>query len=969
MINSIKAVGNSVYILKDSDLYAMDNYSSSLGLSLVLSDVSYFDASPRGCVAIKKDNTVWYCGDALTSLDDDIIEDFIDITSDFSNFDLSKGTIYKTYNGMFFLDNKGILYARGHNRNGELMMGTGSYYKFYPEFKQTVVNDVASFIEAGEATAFYVSTDGNTYGCGYNSGEINFTRGESITGVTTTPQKLKLSYKQLYVKPYGIMYTFQNSLVFLGNNINNQFGANTVGELRDVHKFHDSFSAYNMSPYDTSGITITNNKLKGTGIVASKFYNGFTDLPFTLPDNLKKVKLIYNNKNAIFITDGTDVYYVGFLDGTYKDTFTKIDFTNSTSTTIFKSNSTSSSFVLNSINNDISFNTFVDKSTFPIKDSNDVYFSANTKDGKSALKISYDKKVYFFGDPQIIGIKGDPSTEWTECTDIFKQVRLVYDNLLHSNYNITNSGVQVMIPRGHIYSIGSSVNGDLGTRSGSYDGKTIVHFNRLVRTNAINAALLDSTGEFSYYINNNNDIYITGDSSWVDPTQSMYKAFTKLPIDKKSYDNLVAVKKSSLFFKLGNDIYVLGDVKNGEGGIKPDVYKKPTKVPLPDGLTANDIQVFDKGTTTPFMYFMTTKGVFYGSGKFPPGTSGVSTENDLTSFTKLPLTLPTGVDVKDVLGLNSSSKTLLMITNTKSVYFCGSSEHIIDPTNTNVVLNWTDKDIHDTIATDFTINPIEEDMYFCGMRGIKAPSITVIPENASGYELTKIQIEPTDTSILSQSRCPYNESTDTFNIPFLNANSISQLDLKYTLTNHDGSTISKTYSKQFYEIFISVFDMNTTVGSTVTLEPKFYKATNTKLTSFVEYDADSVKKFADLINIKFNRGVYSASTGNIDWDKTDTGCLNFTGKATEAGKYGTNLISYYKDYNINLRIVQDIKPVTKKELEKILSKDELNLLSKTEQKSSFSGIIPRNNDFSQIINISKESLYDDILDILHIKHK
>ena len=170
------------------------------------------------------------------------------------------------------------------------------------------------------------------------------------------------------------------------------------------------------------------------------------------------------------LMDGTDVFYVGLLNETYKDTFTKIDFSDTSSVAVYKSNSTSTSFVLNSANNDISYNTFVENSTYPIKDSKDVYFSANTKDGKSSFKISYENKAYYYGDPAIIGMDGTPSKSWIECTDIFKKVRVVYNDLLHSKYNLTKSGVQVLLPRGHIYSIVISLNCDIRVNSNKHVG-------------------------------------------------------------------------------------------------------------------------------------------------------------------------------------------------------------------------------------------------------------------------------------------------------------------------------------------------------------------------------------------------------------------------------------------------------------------------------------------------------------------
>lgn len=977
MINSIKAVGNSVYILKDSDLYAMDNYCSTKNLSLVLSDVTYFDASPCGCVAVKKDNSVWYCGDSLDSLDSELTSEFISITDDFANFDLTKGKIYKTYNGMFFLDtDKGILYARGHNRNGELMMGTGTYNKFYPSFQKTLATDVKSFIGAGEATAYYLSTDGSTYGAGYNSNEFSFNQTKINSGPLTSPTKLALGYKDFYVKPYGIMYTYlTDRVVFMGNNKNRQFPTETVGELRQVLQFtFTPFPFYknlSTSPYDTAFIYCDKDyNFYGTGIICDNFTRGLKKLPdYNSNKVIKNITNMCNNRNAIFVTDGTDVYYVGLLNETYKDTFTKIDFSDTSSIPVYKSNSTLSSFVLNSSNNDISYNTFTENDTYTIKNSEDVYFSANTKDGKSSFKISYDNKAYYYGDPSIIGLDGTPSKEWIECTDTFKKVRLVYNDLLHSKFNLTSSGIQVLLPRGHIYSLGSSINGDIGVNSHKYDGKNTLKFNHLIKTNALNALYMNSTDVYSYYIDINNHIYISGESSWVDKSTPSYTEYTKIPIDDKSYDTFLCAKNKSMFLKLGTDLYVLGDVSNGEGGIKPDVYRTPTKVSLPDGLTCNDIKLFDKGTSSPFMYFMTTKGDFYGSGKFPPGTSGVKDEQDLTSFTKLPLTLPSGIEVKDVLELNSSSKTLVMITNSKSIYFCGSSSHIVEPTNTNVVLNWTDKDEHDIPVTDFTINPLPYNVYYCGMKGIQAPTITVVPANAKGYELSKIQYVPEDTGILPPARCPYNESTDTFDIPYLSTNSVCQLDMKYTITNHDGSTISKTYSFGFSEIFLSVEDMKVTVGDTVTLAPKFYKATSYKLDTFVEWDDSIVKLFADKINIKFNKGVYSGSSGKIDWDKLDNTVLNFKGTATKDGSYATNLISYYNEHNINLRTIENIKSITREELEKMMEREDFEALSDLEKETSSTANISRNYDFDQIITISTKSLLNTILDTLHIKHK
>lgn len=977
MINSIKAVGNSVYILKDSDLYAMDNYCSTKNLSLVLSDVTYFDASPCGCVAVKKDNSVWYCGKSLNSLEDNLETIFIDISDDFSNFDITKGKIYKTYNGMFFLDtDKGILYARGHNRNGELMMGTGTYNKFYPTFQKTLATDVKTFLGAGEATVYYLSTNGNTYGAGYNSNEFSFNQTKINSGPLTSPTKLSLGYNDFYVKPYGIMYTYlTDRVVFIGNNKNRQFPTETVGELRNVLQFtFTPFPFYknlSTSPYDTAFIYCDKDyNFYGTGIICDNFVRGLKKLPnYNSNKVVKNITSLCNNRNAIFVTDGTDVFYVGLLNETYKDTFTKIDFSDTSSVAVYKSNSTSTSFVLNSANNDISYNTFVENSTYPIKDSKDVYFSANTKDGKSSFKISYENKAYYYGDPAIIGMDGTPSKSWIECTDIFKKVRVVYNDLLHSKYNLTKSGVQVLLPRGHIYSIGSSLNGDIGVNSHKYDGKQVLKFNHLVKTNALNALYMNSTDVYSYYIDRNNHIYISGDSSWIDDSIPTYTEYTKLPIDDKSYDTFLCAKNKSMFLKLGKDLYVLGDVSDGEGGIKPGVYRTPSKVDLPDGLTCDDIQLFDKGTSTPFMYFMTTKGVFYGSGKFPAGTSGVKDEQDLTSFTKLPLTLPSGLEVKDVLELNSSSKTLLMITNTKSVYFCGSSEHIVDPTSSNVVLNWTDKDTYDIPVTDFVINDFPDNIYFCGMKGISTPSITVTPANASGYELTKVQYVPNPTGILPSSRCPYDASTDKFDIPYLSLNSICELDLEYTVTNRDGTTITKTYSKGFNELFLSVSDMKATVGDIVTLEPKFYMTTSYQLNAFNECKGGILKTIGDVVNIKFNKGVYSGSSGKIDWVSTDTGCYDFTGTASKDGSYATNLVSYYKDYNIQLRTIENVKAISREELEKIMEKEEFDALPDEVKDSSSTANISYTKDFDQVIMISAKSLFNTILDTLHIKHK
>lgn len=100
MIKDIQAQDTPVYILKDTDVYAMDNYCSPKGITLVLQDVKSISASPRGCIAVKNDNIIWYCGDIIDSIDGVIVTKFTDITDLFKKIDkidISTAKIKKTY--------------------------------------------------------------------------------------------------------------------------------------------------------------------------------------------------------------------------------------------------------------------------------------------------------------------------------------------------------------------------------------------------------------------------------------------------------------------------------------------------------------------------------------------------------------------------------------------------------------------------------------------------------------------------------------------------------------------------------------------------------------------------------------------------------------------------------------------------------------------------------------------------------
>ncbi|EON7636995.1 hypothetical protein ABV23_RS00690 [Escherichia coli] len=130
-----------------------------------------------------------------------------------------------------------------------------------------------------------------------------------------------------------------------------------------------------------------------------------------------------------------------------------------------------------------------------------------------------------------------------------------------------------------------------------------------------------------------------------------------------------------------------------------------------------------------------------------------------------------------------------------------------------------------------------------------------------------------------------------------------------------------------------------------------------------------LKTIGDVVNIKFNKGVYSGSSGKIDWVSTDTGCYDFTGTASKDGSYATNLVSYYKDYNIQLRSIENVKAISREELEKIMEKEEFDALPDEVKDSSSTANISSTKDFDQIIMISAKSLFNTILDTLHIKHK
>lgn len=920
MINQMQAHGSTVYILKDNVLYAFDNYSSTQKLDEVLQDVTVFDSSPKGCIAVKSDGTIWYCGDSMAGTNT-IVNAFVDVSAKFKSitkFDAKTATIKKTYYGcMVLVPETKSIWVIGHNAYGELGMGVGSYKMEYPDFVQNTAVDAVE-IKIQAHVSYYKDSTGKVFGCGLDSGQLQ----QGISGVKSSYVEVLYDTTETYAARDSVVFknAADSKYYALGNSRNGQMGDGYGFPKDKVNstpvKVMDtlSYDVIDNNIYDEHLAYIKGWVFYGFGKILNKIYPVLTNFtPFT---SLNVTPTMFStNQNCILTSDGNSAWYIGIMDGKYSSDWAEIKFPSTDAMDIYLSQSNNRFMTVNSVNTDKSINAFISSSdtAFPIYNSDNVYYSSTTKFGKSAIKVLYDETVWYYGEASIIGVKGKTVTEWTDCTDLFKAVRDVSDNLLQCTFMTTSYGVHVLTPSSQLYAIGTSYKADLGIFSTAYpdpiynsnsddpnddndfDNATkYVYFPKLTKvTNNKHALSMRSTYYFNTYINDNDDLYLCGNGQGVMGVtkNTYYVDFAKVPW----YDNtceILAMQSGSIMVKKGTDkkLYTIGWAGNSENGQTVKVLTSLTEVALPDNLTLDDIVMFDNVDDTDYSYFITKSGDFYGSGSFKDGMTGTTgyKRDSYTKFDKL--SLPSGVAVKDITSLSGTANNLIMTVNGADVYYTGNAKYIIDPTKDVVMNAWSSIFKPATIpVTDFNIIPRTEHIY-CGMQGVPTLDIEVIPPDATGWVLDKVRFN--STGLNAQSNVSYDPVTDTMNVPYLSSNSSIGASFHYTVTNEDGSTVTKDSVEAIQEIFYCVFPDDTLTGNDVKLNIQYYRNTNYNLNSFAPIPQSEI----DALNPEIMVELTKKGTDLVQWDENNLQWDVLHGGASAAGSSSTTFKLKYDKY-------------------------------------------------------------------------